>query len=50
MAKKKMSSQMIEKKCPKCGGEMVNDVCTKCKYSPTTAMTKQEAKDYTHPG
>jgi len=42
---------MVRKNCPKCGGQMIDDVCTKCKFSPTTAMTKQEAKeDYTHPG
>ncbi len=38
-------------KCPKCGGRMVNEVCTKCKYSPKTAYKSlTEAKDSTHAG
>ncbi|MDG6995097.1 MAG: hypothetical protein JRN52_04165 [Nitrososphaerota archaeon] len=36
-------------KCPKCGGKMVEGVCTKCKYSPKTAYkSRTEAKEFTY--
>ncbi|MHB8568454.1 MAG: hypothetical protein ACYC7D_15615 [Nitrososphaerales archaeon] len=38
-------------RCPKCGGVMVNEVCTKCKYSPKTAyVSRTEAKESTTAG
>ncbi len=36
------------RKCPKCGGEMIGGVCTKCEYSSKTAYkSRREAKEFT---
>jgi hypothetical protein len=38
-------------KCPKCGGQMINGACVKCKYSPKTAYRSiAEAKEFTTAG
>lgn len=46
-----MSKKIVKaniRKCPKCGGEMIGGVCTKCEYSSKTAYkSRREAKEFT---
>jgi hypothetical protein len=45
------ASKTAAGRCPKCGGQMINGICTKCKFSEKTAYeSREQAKEFTHPG